>query len=245
MKKHKAKNREPELSFITEEKAQELLKKYDRIIFAEAKRRRELPGIGFDDLVQICRERLLEGFKSFDQNKGSEKTWASSVIKKTLNGIWKRSLRKKRVNTENRREEEGFEKEYPVLDMSISDIDLEHISIPNDERTIFSTSSIDCPEKNLELLETIEILKKSLPADAYKLIKDELFPDLEEKIQPSKKDYDFKIKDRESYPIWTRFSNLQEEEIGKLNQISDVFINVLGYEKSEIFGRSKTIDLAF
>ena len=235
------------LTFLDDEEANKFLKKYDKIIFLESKKRAQLPGISKDDLAQACREKLLAGFHLFDESKSSEKTWVVNVIKKTLNGIWNQAFKKKRVNTIIDQEGE----EIPIRDYSF-DTYRENTGLlleegyegPPDCRPAFGDSPSFSAEEHLQVLQALQFLKTKLSPEAYGVIKKELFPGLDKKItkiQPS--DPDYKLKEPEEYKIYSVFSGMEEKEIQILNQIADFFVHVIGFDKEQILGRTKTIDL--
>ena len=235
------------LTFLSDSEAKEFIDKYDNIIFLESNKRTRLPGMSVEDLAQECRIKLLAGFHSFDIDKSSEKTWAVSVIKKTLNSIWNQAFKKKRVCTvldENN-------KEIPVRDYSIDRQPkrLEHgltfeerYQGPPDNRPAFGTTLFS-PEEYLQVLQALQFLKSKLSPESYDLIKQELFPDLDEKIEINRTEINYTPKHPKEYNIWSIFSELEENEIQILNQIADFFVHVLGFDREKILDRMKTIDI--
>ena len=239
---------ETKLTYLNDFEADEFLKKYNKIIFLESRKRTQLPGIGREDLEQACKERLLAGFHTFDENKSSEKTWAVSVIKKTLNGIWNHAFKKKRVCMVP--DENGVDK--PVRDKSIeycrpSREDLSFIETykepQGNNQPIYGTTTFS-PEEYLEVLQTLKFLKTKLSSEAYNLVEKELIPGINQLIEEDiSLETDYSIKEIEKYEIYSIFSNLKEKEIQTLSQIANFFINVLGFEKEQILGRTKTVDI--
>jgi len=238
------------MTFLDNEEADKFLKKYNKIIFLESRKRTQLPGIGREDLEQACRERLLAGFHSFDENKSSEKTWVVSVIKKTLNSIWNQAFQKKRVN---RTLDENYE-EIPIRDFSIDSIKhlgedslpfVETYKGPPDGRPAFGTTTFS-PEEYLTVLQALQFLKTKLSEEAYGLIKKELIPDLDEYLikNPNLKS-DYEIEGLDKYEIYTLENrvNKGEKEIQLLSQIASFFVHVLGFNKEEILGRPDSVDI--
>jgi DNA-directed RNA polymerase specialized sigma24 family protein len=222
---------------LSNEETLTFLNKYEKIILIESKKRSRLTGIGIEDLMQECRKKLITGYKSFDSNKSSEKTWASHVIRNTLDGIWNRSIKKKRVNMLPN--EEGVLE--PNRDICLSNENEYFLKI-NDSHPIFGTVIFE-PDEYLRVLEALSYLKVNLPEESYKLIKEELFPELEENIPTVIRKTNYRIKKKSEYEIWSVFANISEHRARILNQIADFFINVLGFKKEEILGRQNTTDL--
>ena len=232
-----AKEKIKKLTSLSDEEAKNFLKKYERIIFLETHKRTKLQWIPPEDIMQMCRIKLLAGFSSFDDNYSSEKTWASHVIRNTIDGVWKNYFRKKRVNHLKNNEEE----EYPVRDLSFSENIINFIS--NDERPVFGTE-LSNPEEYLKVLEALKFLKANLSEKSYNLIRETILSDLEEKIPKEKKNKNIKIKKSTEYEVVTPFSGLEEKEVQILSQIADIFINILGFNKNQIKRRTKTIDIS-
>jgi len=241
------------LTFLTDSEAKNFLNKYDKIIIIESKRRTPLCGISAEDLAQECRMKLLSGLHLYDNNKSSEKTWAVSVIKKALNTIWSKALKKKRVCTIP----DKYGEEAPVRDL---DIETDNFYNPKrgkysatpikdsyyespDNRPAFGTISFP-PEEYLRVLQALEFLKTHLPEESYEYIRKELIPQMDGYIKTNEKiELEKPIRPKEEYSVWSIFSGLEENEIHILAQIADFFVNVLGFDKEEILGRTKTIDV--
>jgi len=210
------------LTQLSNDEATCFLNKYNQVIFYEIKKRRPLPGIDFDDLQQMCREKLLETIHLYDKDKSAEKTWVHHVVRNTLNSVRRKSLQKRKVNHIN---------DEPVYDIPIDDI---HITV----------AEKNTPENYLEVLQALQFLKKNLPQESFNLIKKELIPKLSEEINT--KDTKLKeVKPKNDFTIWDISSALPENEIKILSQIAHVFAKYLGFEKTQIACREKSMDLNY
>jgi len=254
MKKKKIKK--SKITFMPDEEAKLFLKKYDQLIYFEAKKRTQLTGISTEDLMQECRIKLLSGFSSFDHNRSSEKTWVTHVIKKTLNTVWRQAFKKKRVNMIY----DDKEKEIPIRDMSLESYSKfsEHSDKKNtfsfeetyrgppDGRPAFGTTTYT-PEESLEILEALKFLKTKLPAESYEIIRKELLPEIEQQIHPESKKIKYHLTDldkcKEKINSLSSESGLTLWETQLMTQIADFFIDILGFNKKMIYGRMRTLDI--
>jgi DNA-directed RNA polymerase specialized sigma24 family protein len=235
----KKSHKQKKLTSLSNEEAKNFLSKYERIIFLESQRRSKLTGIEIDDLAQCCREKLLAGFHTFNPNISSEKTWASHVIRNTINGIWNSSLKQKRTNFLQKINED---KKTPTRDISLSEYKEQYFKIA-DDKPIYGTTAFS-PEEYFLVLEALTFLKVHLPEESYSFIKKSLLEELEKNIPTNIKKTNYKLKNPKDFNIWSIFSDLKENVIRILGQIADFFINFLGFEKKQILGRTKTIDLS-
>jgi len=243
------------MTFLSDKEAEAFLKKYDKIILLESKKKPKIHGITTEDMAQECRMKLLAGFHLFDKEKSSEKTWVLTVVKRTLNGILNQAFRKKRTcsiieqgdnNTEIPVRDYSFEryKTHTAKDKTRS---LEETYTgPPDGRSAFGTTSSFTSEDYLLVLEALQFLKSKLPQASYEAIKEEIFPEIEEQIHinPNLK-VEYEIKEVEEYNnIWTIFTpNAKESEIKILSQIADFFVQVLGFNKEKILNRTSSQDI--
>lgn len=236
---HKEKN-QIKLTVLSDKEAEQFLGRYEQIIILESNKRSELPGIGKEDMMQMCRERLLRGFRTFDSNKSSEKTWATHVIKKTLNGIWRKSLSERRVNTFISEEGDII----PVRDISIEDfseIPSQQFQISNDCRPV-PTYNLYNAFDFLEIKESIEFMKENLSEEAFSLVAEEILPGIVENIKKNPKRKRVFVPKKASN-IWSILSGEEENEIQILKQIADFFISNLGFSKQAIIKRERTVDV--
>lgn len=210
---------------LDEQTTHAFLKKYDKIIYYEAHKRETLPGISQDDLIQECRIKLLSNLNSFDKEKSSEKTWVQTIIKRKLNSIRTEALRQKRVDHIKGRDGNM----YPVHDFVFT----ENLKLANYEPST---------DEHFNLLETLKYLKGKLPKESYEIVEREFIPNLDQFIVPTKSDY--KLKDKESFKVYTKFSGLPENEIKLLSQIAKFFVDFLGFKRKQILGRTKTVDIS-
>jgi hypothetical protein len=210
------------LTKLSNNEATSFLNKYDQIIFYETRKRKPLPGIDLDDLQQMCREKLLENIHLYDKDKATEKTWVHYIVKNTLNSIRRKSLQRKKVN---------YIGDEPVYDIPISNT---HVMVVEKHT----------PEDYLEVLQALQFLKKNLSPESFDLIKKELIPSLSKKINTEDTKFK-KVKTKDDFTIWNVASGLPLNEIKILSQIAHVFTKYLGFERTQIASREKTIDLNY
>jgi len=243
-----------QFSILSESETKKFLKKYDKIISAECRKISYLPGIDIDDLRQECRIRLLTGLHKFFPGKAQEKTWVTTVIRRTLYSIREHSI--KSIRSCHIQSEDGTE--IPAYNYSI------HYMSPvisNDEQLSFEDTYTDSPdgrpvfaskpqnpEEIMFITQIIENLKKKLSPEAFEYLKtkisieeSKLISDIEEMennvanslikegLIPSPK--------KKEFEIWSTIKKINTKEINLLKQIAQTLINELGFKREEIINR--------
>jgi hypothetical protein len=252
------------LTSLTNEEAKKLLAKFESIIYRESVNRSHLAGMSSVDLMQECRIRILQGYKTFDPDRGSERNWGISVIKKTLNGIWKQQLRNKRVPK--------------IMNSDGEIVPIRHLSFRiNTDKTVndgefsgqlseCSYSGKNCPEitrfgttnfsqdEYVDLINKLKLMKENLPEEAYSVIKEELFSkieDLEREIKSGNKDSASpanKARPLEDFEIYSVVANPNSRikdvrDVQIMSLIAEFFIRVLKFNKDQILNRTYTADI--
>ena len=251
------------LTSLTNDEAKKLLNKYEYIIYRESVSRAYLAGMSSADLMQECRIRILKGYKTFDPDKGTERNWAISVIKKTLNGIWKHQLRNKRVpkimtnegevvpirHLSFRQNTEQTSNNGESLGM-LSEGSYSEINSP--ELTRFGTTNF-LQDEYIDLLKKLKLIKNNLPEEAYLVIKEELFSKIEDLEQEIELEDDKKVPTNKARPLEdfeiysvvanpnSRIKNVRDVQIMSL--IAEFFIRVLKFNKNQILNRTYTADI--
>ena len=245
---------EKKLTALNNDEAKAFLQRYEAIIYAESHRRSQLTGMDADDLMQECRFKLLGGYHQYDKERGSERNWAISVIKKRLDGIWKHQLRDKRVPKRINRDGDSI----PIRSLTYGNgvresQEFEYGNeIYDDTYTgkyagpypIFGTTNFS-QDEHLEALSYLKLLKSNLPKESYSLIRDELLPDLEEQIPITvTRNPDHVALPLENFPIYSKVGSAEEEKkVQILSQIAEFFVNVLEINLEKIIKRTKTNDI--
>jgi len=211
------------LTNLSNQEATEFLQKYEHIIYLESRKRTRLPGIDFEDIEQICREKILTSLPSFDSNKSSEKTWVCKVIKNAIKSLWQQALRKKRM---------AFVDNSFKNDISFNEN--QHISFLSPSST---------PEEYVIVCQALAYLKENMPNENKALISESLIEDLWKKIEPTTKNHKSKIKLKSKIRVDSIISGLEENEIKLLTQIADAFVRLIGFDREQILEREFTEDV--
>lgn len=213
------------LTILNNNQAKAFLKKYEKDIKREARKRSFLPGIGIDDLIQECKISLLEHYHEFTSKKSQERTWAMRIITTTLNRIWNTAL--KQVRTCYVPGELG---EKPIYNLpfdtiyidgkNASSLESSYIESP-DGRPVFGTHS-SSPEENCEIFLLLSFIKEKLPEEIFLFIKEKI--------------------------LYSDNSNTKKKKAvpeKQLKTIADFFIKELHFSKTDIATREKMINIVF
>ena len=242
------------LTVLSNKEATEFLKKYDKNIKYECRKRSYLPGISVEDLAQECRIKLLAGYHKYQKKKSKEITWVAKVIRNTLDGIWNYALKQIRTcyleTSEGKKPTYNYSIDSYIINDGEKSMKLEEVySNPPDERPAFATTP-ENPEELLFLLNIIQQLQQSLPPESYEYIKNKIFPEnyykeileMENKFKQELTEEGFShIKVSKEFDIWCLMSPLTEKETTILCQAAEVFIGI-GFNKEDILQREDMID---
>lgn len=251
-KKIKIQNFGNRLTFLTDEEATDLIRKYDYIIIAECKKRYKHTGMGFEDLAQECRIKILSGAHLYD-TKRPEKTWIKGVIHNTISTITKLSLNEKRTHhltssdgTEKPVYNFSFESFHPPKELKSDESDCLFEEFYNPEKSnvpVFG-SVFEPVETETFLMGILKQIENSLPYPMIEYIKAKIFgTDTKEKIFELHKiltnteNYHpslFVIKSPECYGLDKRKENARKFFD---NIISDFFTEILDVKKEMVIGR--------
>jgi len=254
----KLKNMGSKLTCLTNKQSKIFLEKYEKAIVYLCRKRSYIPGIDIEDLKQECRIKLLAGYHLFSKKKKTkESTWAMSIIRKTLDGIWDFHLKEQRTCYVS--EGDGMKPVYNYSFDNVPDSEGEKISFQElysnspDGRPVFGTVS-ESPEDHLFLFHVLEFLKASLSKEFYEYIRNKVFPDnsyeeiiqLEEKFRKELFYEGFThLKEEDEYIVYCNFSGLEDKEYEILRTTALLMINHLDFSRKDIFDREKMNKIAY
>jgi len=244
------------MSFLSDKEAEHLIKKHEKTIGYFCGRISFLPGIGKEDLAQECRIRLVSGYHTFNPKKSNENTWVTSLIRKTIIGIWKASIQQIR-SCHIFNEEGDLVPTYNYsIDTPTETIEGESLTIldtyisSGDGTPIFATQ-YPRQDEVVFLLDVLEILKDRLPKATYRYIRSKIAPSkllkeiikLEKKFRKELQKEGFsRIKVKKEFDIYFQLTDVPIKELTMLSQVAQVMIGELGFNEQDILSRELMID---